>query len=104
MSLDLIMPENLRARHWTAYRETMRTGNTRYGDGEVLAVPALGKDGRRLSIEFTIFPYRDRDGSLLGVSAILRDVTKRFEEAKALRRAADAQTTRSKPTPELVDD
>jgi len=54
-SLDLIMPENLRARHWAAYRETMRTGKTRYGEGDVLAVPALGKGGRRISIEFTIF-------------------------------------------------
>ena len=56
MSLDLIMPENLRARHWTAYGETMRTGKTRYGDGDVLAVPALAKGGRLISIEFTIFP------------------------------------------------
>src|SRR5215211_1990816 len=92
-SLDLIMPENLRDRHWTAYRETMRTGKTRYGDGDVLAVPALGKGGRRISIEFTIFPYHDRDGSLRGVGAILRDVTKRFEETKALRRAAAASQT-----------
>jgi PAS domain S-box-containing protein len=62
-SLDIIMPENLRARHWAAYGETMRTGKTRYGDGDVLAVPALGKGGRHISIEFTIFPYHDRDGS-----------------------------------------
>jgi hypothetical protein len=79
------MPENLRQRHWTAYRETMRTGKTRYGDGDVLAVPALGKGGTRISIEFTIFPYRHADGTLQGVGAILRDVTKRFEETKALR-------------------
>jgi len=92
-SLDLIMPEHLRARHWAAYGETMRTGKTRYGDGDVLAVPALGKGGKPLSIEFTIFPYRDADGSLRGVGAILRDVTKRFEELKALRRAAAAPQT-----------
>jgi hypothetical protein len=105
MSLDLIMPENLRARHWTAYRETIRTGKTRYGDGDVLAVPALGKGGRPLSIEFTIYPYRDADGSLMGVGAIIRDVTKRFEETKALRKAAAArQTTPPTPMPELVND
>ena len=105
MSLDLIMPENLRSRHWTAYRETMRTGKTRYGDGDVLAVPALAKGGRLISIEFSMFPYRDTDGSLLGVGAILRDVTKRFEEMKALRRAASArQTAPPKPMSELVSD
>lgn len=102
MSLDLIVPENLRARHWTAYRETMRTGKTRYGDGDVLAVPALAKGGRLISIEFTIFPYRDTDGSLLGVGAILRDVTKRFEETKALRRAA-ATRQENPQSPSLLD-
>ena len=89
-SLDLIMPENLRERHWAAYGETMRTGKTRYGDGDVLAVPALGKGGTRISIEFTIFPYRHADGTLLGVGAILREVTKRFEETKALREEVNA--------------
>jgi PAS domain S-box-containing protein len=97
-SLDIIIPENLRERHWTAYAETMRTGKTRYGDGDVLAVPALRKDGTRLSIEFTILPYRDREGSLMGVGAILRDVTKRFEETKALRKEAAARQT-SPPSP-----
>jgi PAS domain S-box-containing protein len=72
-SLDIIMPENLRPRHWAAYGETMRTGKTRYGDGDVLAVPGVRKDGTRVSIEFSIFPYHDRDGSLRGVGAILRD-------------------------------
>ncbi|MGE0258421.1 MAG: PAS domain-containing protein [Alphaproteobacteria bacterium] len=85
-SLDLIIPENLRERHWVAYGETMKTGKTRYGDGDVLAVPALRKDGGRISIEFTIFPFRDHEGNLIGVAAILRDVTKRFEEMKALRK------------------
>jgi PAS domain S-box-containing protein len=106
-SLDLIMPENLHERHWTGYRETMRTGKTRYGDGEVLAVPALGKGGTRISIEFTIFPYHHADGTLQGVGAILRDVTKRFEETKALRKeikalrneAAARQTSPSNTTP-----
>jgi PAS domain S-box-containing protein len=97
MSLDLIMPENLRARHWAAYGETMRTGKTRYGDGEVLTVPALAKGGRLISIEFSMFPYRDTHGSLLGVGAILRDVTKRIEEMKALRGAASAQQATSSP-------
>lgn len=28
-SLDLIIPERLRARHWTGFHETMRTGHSR---------------------------------------------------------------------------
>ena len=92
-SLDIIIPENLRKRHWDGYAETMRTGKTRYGDGDVLAVPALRKDGTRVSIEFTILPFHDKDGRMAGIAAILRDVTKRFEEMKALRKQVQQATS-----------
>ena len=85
-SLDLIIPERLRARHWAGYTATMRSGTTRYGAGEILAVPAVRKDGRRISIEFTILPFRNEAGQMTGIAAILRDVTTRFEEMQALRR------------------
>ena len=90
-SLDTIIPENLRKRHWNGYDETMRTGRTRYGEGDVLAVPALRKDGSRISVEFTILPFHDEAGRMVGIAAILRDVTKRFEEMKALRKELTAQ-------------
>ena len=85
-SLDIIIPENLRKRHWDGYVETVRTGKTRYRGGALLAVPALRKDGTRISVEFTILPFRDRRGRILGIAATLRDVTKRFDELKALRK------------------
>lgn len=85
-SLDIIIPEDLRARHWTGFGETMRTGATRYGANDILAVPALCKDGTRISIEFTVVLFHDEQSHIVGVAAILRDVTKRFEETKALRR------------------
>jgi PAS domain S-box-containing protein len=85
-SLDIIVPEGLRARHWAGYSATMQSGSTRYGDGEILAVPALRKGGQRISIEFTILPFRDDAGRMEGIAAILRDVTVRFEETRALRR------------------
>jgi len=85
-SLDIIIPENLRQRHWVGFAETVRTGKTRYGAGDVLAVPALRKDGSRISIEFTILPFSDQAGRILGLAAILREATKRFEELKALRK------------------
>lgn len=84
-SLDMIIPENLRTRHWAGFNETMRTGSTRYGAGDILAVPALRKDGARISIEFTVLPFHDEAGRIVGIAAILRDTTKRFEEMKALR-------------------
>jgi len=91
-SLDLIIPENLRARHWEGYRHVMQTGRSRYGEGELLAVPGLRKDGSRVSLEFTIAPVRDAAGAMIGVVAILRDVTARFEEMKALRKQTASRT------------
>jgi PAS domain S-box-containing protein len=83
-SLDLVIPENLRARHWTGYHEVMRTGITRYG-AEVLSVPALRKDGTRLSLEFGVALVRSPNGELAGIVATLRDVTERWRRDKELR-------------------
>jgi PAS domain S-box-containing protein len=85
-SLDLIVPDNLRARHWAGYRRVMATGQSRYGHGDLLSVPALTKNGTRISVEFTIVMLRDERDRLAGTAAILRDVTKRFEEIRQLKR------------------
>ncbi len=83
-SMDLIIPERLRSRHWANWDRVMDTGVTRYAT-EVLAVPALRKDGAPLSIEFTIQLVRDDAGKILGPVAIVRDVTERFKREKELR-------------------
>ena len=85
-SLDLIIPEALRKRHWEGYEQVMRTGKSRYGEGDVLAVPGQRKDGKRISLEFTIVPLHGLDGALNGMGAVLRDVTARFEELRSLRK------------------
>lgn len=85
-SLDIIIPEAQRARHWQGFDRVMETGHSRYGEGDVLAVPALHRDGRRISVEFTIVPIHDAAGAMTGMAAILRDVTARFEELRTLRR------------------
>lgn len=87
-SLDIIIPENQRPRHWEGYRRVMETGQSRYGEGETLSVPALSKGGGRLSIEFTIVPLKDGTGAMLGMASVLRDVTARFNEMRELRRKA----------------
>lgn len=84
--LHLIIPETLRARHDEGFHKTMATGETRYGAGDLLAVPAMTRDGRRISIEFSIILLRDETGALEGMAAILRDVTRQFEESRALRK------------------
>jgi PAS domain S-box-containing protein len=90
-SLDIIVPENLRQRHWVGFNETVRTGRSRYESGALLAVPAMRKDGTRISVEFTIVPFHDDADLIVGIGAVMRDVTERFEEMKALRKAAAKQ-------------
>jgi PAS domain S-box-containing protein len=85
-SLDLIIPEPLRARHWAGFQKVMQTGESRYGDGDLLAVPGLRRDGTRISLEFTIVPFHAEDGRMDGMIAILRDATRRFEELRSLKR------------------
>jgi PAS domain S-box-containing protein len=84
-SLDLIIPEPLRERHWDGFRHTMATGETRYG-GKTLAVPAVRADGARISVEFTVALLRDATGAVSGIGAILRDVTAAWEERRVLAR------------------
>jgi PAS domain S-box-containing protein len=93
-SLDLIIPERLRDRHWQGYEHVMKGGESRYGAGDLLAVPALHKDGRQISVEFTILPLHDDAGTILGIAAFLRDVTARFEEVRGLRRELAALKNR----------
>ena len=90
-SLDLIIPERLQQRHWDGYRRTMESGKSRYGEGDMLSVPALHNNGTTISVEFTIIPLRAESGAMIGMAAIMRDVTERFEEVRTLkRRLADA--------------
>ncbi len=84
-SLDLIIPEAQRARHWQGYESTMKSGVTRYGD-RLLRVPALHRDGRRLSIAFTVGLLRGQDGAVSAVVAIMRDETERWQEERMLRK------------------
>jgi PAS domain S-box-containing protein len=85
-SLDIIIPMRLRKRHWDGYRRVMDSGESRYGHGDLLAVPGTTKGGRSISLEFTIVPLRADSDELIGLAAIMRDVTQRFEETRALKR------------------
>lgn len=83
-SLDIFIPENLRARHWEGYFKVMQTGATRYAS-ELLAAPALCKDGSRISTEFSMTIIRDEAGRVAGTTAVMRDVTAKWQKEKALK-------------------
>jgi PAS domain S-box-containing protein len=65
-SLDLIIPERLRSRHWQGHRQVIETGESRYGHGDLLSVPSMRKDGEKISVEFTIVPLKDEAGRMSG--------------------------------------
>ena len=98
-SLDLIIPERFRTRHWDGYRQVMATGVTSYGQ-RLLAVPAMRKDGQRISIEFSIALLKDEHGEVAGAVAVVRDVTARWQAERDLRKrltAPEAQSGTSGP-------
>lgn len=84
-SLDMIIPERLRQRHWDGYHKTMETGITRYGH-DVLRVPATHKDGRAMSISFTVGMLYSADKKVTGIAAVIRDETAKFNEDRVLRK------------------
>lgn len=97
-SLDLIIPERQRSRHWDGYMKTISSGQTRYGTS-LLRVPALHKDGRTLSIAFTVTLLKGPCGEVKGVGAVIRDETVRFQEERVLRkRVAELEARIASPS------
>jgi PAS domain S-box-containing protein len=90
-SLDIIIPERLRKRHWDGYRHMMATGESQHAPDELLSVPAQTKQGATLSIQFTVAPVRDDSGRIAGIVSVLRDVTRTFLELKRLRSQLSAK-------------
>jgi PAS domain S-box-containing protein len=84
-NLDLIIPEKLRQRHWDGYQGVMKTGETRYGK-ELLKVPAMRKDGKTISVEFTILLVRNRQNEIFGTASIIRDVSEHWNQEKELKK------------------
>jgi PAS domain S-box-containing protein len=84
-SLDLIIPERQRQRHWDGYHKTMDTGQTRYGH-DLLRVPALHKEGRPLSIAFTVAMLYTPDHQVSAIVAIVRDETQRWTDERDMRK------------------
>jgi PAS domain S-box-containing protein len=98
-SMDMIIPERLRKRHWEGFDKSMATGTTRYGH-DVLRVPAVDKAGRAMSIAFTVAMLFGPDGKVSAIASVIRDETSRFAEDRALRRRVielEAQLAGSAP-------
>jgi PAS domain S-box-containing protein len=93
-SLDIIIPQRQRQRHWDGFDGTMASGRTKYG-ASLLRVPALHKNGSTISIAFTVTLLRAADGSVAGIAAIVRDESERWQEEQNLRRKVKDLEARS---------
>ena len=99
-SMDMIIPERLRKRHWDGYHQTMATGSTKYGH-DVLRVPAVNKQGAALSIAFTVALLLDQDDKVSAIASIVRDETDRFAEERTLKkRVMELETRLAATTPQ----
>lgn len=88
-SLDLIIPEKLRGRHWEGYGRVMASGETKYKTG-LLSSPGIRKDGSLVSLEFSMVLLHDEAGSMAGCASIMRDVTKQWKKEKELQERLSA--------------
>ncbi|PWW44364.1 PAS domain S-box-containing protein [Melaminivora alkalimesophila] len=80
-SLDLIIPEHLRAAHWRGYERAMERGATSRG-AEVRTTRGVHKDGRRLYVDMSFCVVTDGAGRVLGSAAMARDATARHLAAR----------------------
>ena len=101
-NLDLIIPERLRERHWDGWRHVVATGTTQYGD-RLLEVPAAHRDGRPLSIAFTVSLLTDAAGAVTGIAAVVRDDTERWQQRRAARVELEELRAQLAPAPAAAD-
>lgn len=97
-TLHPIIPERLRQHHTEGIRAAVARGSSRYGDDDLLAVPAHHADGRMISIEFSVALVTGNDGSVAYVSAITRDVTAGRAQEQELRQRLEVHEP-SQPAP-----
>ena len=81
-SLDIIIPQRLRAAHWAGFAHAVASGQAKY-HGQVLTTRAEHPDGRKLYVDLSFSLIRDSTGVVIGVLSAAR-VNKARVDATAL--------------------
>ena len=98
-SMDLIIPQDLRKRHWKGFLEAIQRHRTKY-DGRPMVTRALQRSGERLYVELAFSIVLDESARAIGAMAIARDVTQNYFAAKAaLNAEAELHSNGSVETP-----
>jgi PAS domain S-box-containing protein len=88
-SVDIIIPEKLRAAHWAGFNKAV-------AHGDILSAPGarmtrgLKKDGDQLYVEMSFAMVRNEGGEMIGSIAVARDATARYLAERAARLQAAA--------------
>jgi PAS domain S-box-containing protein len=86
-SVELIIPEHLRAAHWSGFEAAMIKGVTKLR-GRPTLTRALHKSGHKLYVEMSFAIVKgDTESEVLGAVAVARDVTERVERERAASRS-----------------
>lgn len=91
-SLDIIIPERLRAAHWAGFNAALASGKTKL-QGHPTLTRAVRKDGAKLYVEMTFALVKQPDGTAIGSVAMARDVTERVQKERAAAAAAAPSAT-----------
>lgn len=86
-SVDLIIPEHLRAAHWSGFDAAMKSGSLKL-QGRPTLTRAVHKSGRKLYVEMTFAIVKSDTSEALGSVAMARDITERVERERAARRTS----------------
>jgi PAS domain S-box-containing protein len=81
-SLDLIIPEHLRAGHWRGWDAAMQTAQLKL-NGQATLTRALTKAGDKCFVEMSFALVMDDAGTPIGAVAMARDVTARVAKERA---------------------
>jgi len=84
-SLDIIIPEDLRQRHWDGYRRAVSAKRTRLG-ARALPTKAVRRDGATIYVELSFAILLDDAGAVIGALGVARDITESYTRQKAVRK------------------
>lgn len=83
-SLDMIIPERLRAAHWAGFDRAMSNGTTRLG-GRATVTKAVTASGNTIYVEMSFSIVCDENSEVIGSVALARDATERHLRERSLR-------------------
>ena len=89
-NLDLIIPEDLQARHWRGFTAAMTSGVLSL-QGRPTLTRAKHQSGRKLYVEMTFALVKQAGGAAQGAVAVARDVTERVEKQRATARRESSE-------------